>query len=135
MSVSFVWYPAATYFPARGSHSAAWSFSVAGAPRTPCLTGSPVRFIVHRTRSQSIPSPALGCLTWPGKYILIKDQRKTPCSAWCQSVKKVAERHFFEFSHSVLAPMARPAPHAGKALLRKRLLRICRTCRQIRIKP
>ena len=32
--------------------------------------------------------------------------------------KKVAERHFFEFSHSVLAPMARPAPHAGKALLR-----------------
>ena len=44
-----------------------------------------------------------------------------------QSVKKVAERHFFEFSHSVLAPMARPAPHAGKALLRKRLLRICRT--------
>ena len=52
-----------------------------------------------------------------------------------QSVKKVAERHFFEFSHSVLAPTARPAPHAGKALLRKRLLRICRTCRQIRIKP
>jgi len=37
-----------------------------------------------------------------------------------QSVKKVAECHFFEFSHSVLAPAARPAPHAGKALLRKR---------------
>jgi len=37
-----------------------------------------------------------------------------------QSVKKVAKRHFFEFSHSVLAPAARPAPHAGKALLRKR---------------
>ena len=36
-----------------------------------------------------------------------------------QSVKKVAERHFFEFFHSVLAPMARPAPNAGKALLRK----------------
>ena len=36
-----------------------------------------------------------------------------------ESVKKVAERHFFEFSHSVLAPMARPAPNAGKALLRK----------------
>ena len=36
-----------------------------------------------------------------------------------QSVKKVAKRHFFEFSHSVLAPMARPAPNAGKALLRK----------------
>ena len=86
MSVSFVWYPAATYFPARGSHSAAWSFSVADAPRTPCLTGSPVRFIVHRTRSQSIPSPALGCLTWPGKYLLIKDQRKTPCAAWCSSL-------------------------------------------------
>ena len=81
-----VWYPAATYFPARGSHSAARSFSVAGAPRTPCLTGSPVRFIVHRTRSQSIPSPALVCLTWPGKYLLIKDQRKTPCAAWCFSL-------------------------------------------------
>ena len=86
MSVSFVWYPAATYFPARGSHSAARSFSVADAPRTPCLTGSPVRFIVHRTRSQSIPSPALGCFTWPGKYLLIKDQRKTPCAAWCSSL-------------------------------------------------
>ena len=59
---------------------------VACAPRTPCLTGSPVRFIVHRTRSQSIPSPALGCLTWPGKYLLIKDQRKTPCAAWCSSL-------------------------------------------------
>jgi|GEM_PF-6049454 len=46
--------------------------------RTPCLTGSPVRFIVHRTRSQSIPSPTLGCLTWPGKYLLIKYLRKTP---------------------------------------------------------
>jgi len=32
----------------------------------------------------------------------------------------VAERHFFEFFHPVLAPMARPAPNAGKALLRKR---------------
>ena len=31
----------------------------------------------------------------------------------------MAERHFFEFSHSVLAPMARPAPNAGKALLHK----------------
>ena len=29
-----------------------------------------------------------------------------------QSVKKVAKRHFFEFSHSVLAPMARSAPNA-----------------------
>ncbi|MDD7493731.1 MAG: hypothetical protein SPL16_03815, partial [Eubacteriales bacterium] len=37
-----------------------------------------------------------------------------------QNVKKVAERHFFEFSHSVLAPMARSAPYVGKALLRKR---------------
>jgi len=31
----------------------------------------------------------------------------------------VAGRHFFEFFHSVLTPMARPAPNAGKALLRK----------------
>ena len=76
MSVSFVWYPAATYFPARGSHSAARSFSVADAPRTPCLTGSPVRFIVHRTRSQSIPSPALGCLTWPGNIYSSKTKEK-----------------------------------------------------------
>ena len=37
-----------------------------------------------------------------------------------QNVKKVAECHFFEFSHSVLAHMARSAPHARKALLRKR---------------
>jgi len=30
-----------------------------------------------------------------------------------KAIEKVAERHFFEFSHSVLAPMARSAPHAG----------------------
>jgi len=41
-----------------------------------------------------------------------------------ETVEKVAERHFFEFFHPVLAPMARPAPNAGKALLRKRFLRI-----------
>ena len=109
MSVSFVWYPAATYFPARGSHSAARSFSVADAPRTPCLTGSPVRFIVHRTRSQSIPSPALGCLTWPGKYLLIKDQRKTPCAAWCSSL--VSGGYLF----------SRPRlPQCGKVVQRRR---------------
>ncbi len=52
-----------------------------------------------------------------------------------ETVEKVAERHFFEFFHPVLALLARPAPNAGKALLRKRFLRICLTCRQIRIKP
>ena len=109
MSVSFVWYPAATYFPARGSHSAARSFSVADAPRTPCLTGSPVRFIVHRTRSQSIPSPALGCLTWPEIYLLIKDQRKTPCAAWCSS--SVSGGYLF----------SRPRlPQCGKVVQRRR---------------
>ena len=36
-----------------------------------------------------------------------------------ETVEKVAESHFFEFFHPVLAPMARPAPNAGKALLRK----------------
>ena len=29
-----------------------------------------------------------------------------------ETAEKVAERHFFEFSHSVLAPMARSAPNA-----------------------
>ena len=29
-----------------------------------------------------------------------------------ESVEKVAERHFFEFFHPVLAPMARSAPNA-----------------------
>ncbi|MDY3822118.1 MAG: hypothetical protein SO146_01160 [Eubacteriales bacterium] len=51
---------------------------------------------------------------------MITDKQKPPRYARRpQSVKKVAERHFFELSHSVLAPMARPAPNAGKALLRK----------------
>ncbi|MDD6014311.1 MAG: hypothetical protein PUC10_06600, partial [Clostridiales bacterium] len=50
----------------------------------------------------------------------ITDKQKPPRYARrSQSVKKVAERHFFEFSHSVLAPAVRPAPHAGKALPRK----------------
>ena len=66
-----------------------------------------------------------------------------------EPIEKVAECHFFDFFHPALAPMARPAPNAGKALLRKRFLRICRTpprgpslaptgqftlCRQSRIK-
>ena len=41
--------------------------------------------------------------------------------------KKWLNATFSSFFHPVLAPMARPAPNAGKALLRKRFLRICRT--------